>query len=369
MTLRAIGPMNGYLPAPTGMVIAFIRDPRRTPYLRYAQLVAAPKRQFYWWRIDPDEPQRLVDLNSYAWAYDDYMPSGKGFTVKAEAVSDAVQRWCFPYTLGEVTIDTWAESGLNPRMLYDTMRANHARLHRSVRILNAMGAATWPNTGSLATLMGSAGVYWDLSAGSQYLTDGTANPNFQIIKRSFQRVNQLIHLATNSAVDGDELICVMSPAVARAIAASGEMVEFLKQSPFAHELTSQNWKKWGLPESYCDVELVVEDTPRVYISQHDDGTVADVTVPAQKDYILSRDQVYFVSRTQGEGGANIDGNYGFRNFSTVQVYHYGGEARVEAFTEPKHQLVEGRVVMEDKVEVPAAVAGFKLTSVLSPTFV
>src|SRR5262249_28609430 len=146
----------------------------------------------------------------------------------------------------------------------------------------------------------------------------------------------------------------MPPAVAEVVAVCGEMVEFLKQSQYANRLApgeGWNWKDWGLPDTYEGITLVVEDTPRCFINQHDDGTVADVTVSAQKDYILTGDNVYFVSRVGG-----LDGGYGFRNFSTVQLYHFGGEARVEAFSEPKHELVESHVVMEDRVETPALIA-------------
>src|SRR5215813_11489822 len=104
MTLRAIGPFNGTLPEPTGMVVGFLRDPKRSPYLRYAQLIPAPEIQYMWFRMDPDEPVRLVELNSFAWGYDDYRPSGRGFTVKGEWLSGTIQRWDFPYQLGEATI-------------------------------------------------------------------------------------------------------------------------------------------------------------------------------------------------------------------------------------------------------------------------
>lgn len=361
MTLRALGAFDGLLPQPTGMVVGFLRNPQAAPYLRYAQLVPAPEILFMYYRLDPDEPVRLVDLNDFAWAYDDYRPSGRAFDFKAEALEARVQRWDFPWQLGEATIRVWTKNGIDPRNLYNQVRANHASLHRAVRVISGLTGATWGGNGAvLNTLMGTVGAYYDKSSGQQYLPDGTDNPNFQIIKKSFQRVKRRISLATNNAVTGNELVAVMSPVVAEAVAASGEMVEFLKQSQFAKELTNPNLADWGLPQSYGGFNLVVEDTPRCFINQHADGTVADVSVPAQKDYILNTDTVYFLSRPMG-----LDGHYGQQNFSTIQVYHYGGEGRVEAFSEPKHELVEGHIVMEDKVLVPAIISGFQLTDVLS----
>src|SRR5215468_5751852 len=362
-TFRAIGPQDGILPEPTGMVLGYFRDPNKSPYLRYCQMVPAPEIQFRYAELDPDEPVRLVELNSYAWGYDDYRPSGRGFTFKARWIDDSVQRWDFPYQVGEHTVRVWQKSGINTRMLFDQVRSNHARLHRSVRIVNALTAANWgSNTGTLASLgIIPAGGFWDLSSGTQYLADGTPNPQFQIIKKTFQKIHRRVNLATNSAVTGEELICVMPPTVAEAVATSGEMVEFLKQSQYAKpDLTQLNWATWGLPDMYGGIGLVVEDTPRCFINQHDDGTVANVLVPAQKDYIMTGDTVYFVSRVGG-----LTGTYGTRNWSTVQLYHFGGEVRVRAFSEPKHELVEGHVEMEDKALVPSTISGFKLTDVLS----
>ncbi len=283
-------------------------------------------------------------------------------------MTTTVQRWDFPYTLGEQTMKVWRKSGINLKMVYDRMRANHAHLHRAVRIINALTSASWPaaNTATLQALLGTPNpaVYWDASSGQQYLADGTNNPNFQVIKKTFQYINRRIALSTNNAVTGDELQCVMPPKVAQAMSLAGEIVEFLKQSPFAKELTSSvNYKRWGLPEEYAGVKLVVEDTARCFINQHDDGTVADVTQPSQKDFILDINAVFFTSRVGG-----LDGDYGGRNYSTVQCFHKGGEARVEAFTEPKHELIEGHIVMEDKVETPALISGFYLQNVLSPSY-
>lgn len=361
MTLRAVGAFNGTLPIPTGMVVGFMRDPKRMPYLRYAQLIPAPEIIFDYARLDPDETVRMVDLDDFGWGYDDYRPSGRSFTVRVEWIPDRVQRWDFPWQLGEATIRVWKKRGIDTRHLFNQIRSNHAALHRAVRTVTALNGATWgANTSALNTLMGTSGAGFDLSSGEEFDGGGTANSNFQIIKKAFQRVKRRIHLSTNAALTGEELVCVMPPIVAEAVAASGEMVGFLKQSPFAKELTSPNLKNWNLPEEYAGFKLVVEDTPRCFINQKASGVVADVSVPSEKDYILNTDTCFFTSRPGG-----LDGGYGFQNFSTVQIYHFNGEARVEAYSEPKHELVESHVVMEDKVVIPAVISGFKLTDVLS----
>lgn len=360
MPLRAMGPFNGTLPVPTGMVQGFMRDPKKMPYLKYTQLIPAPEILFMYAKLDPDEAVRLVNLNEFTWAYDDYRPTGKAWQPRVEWLSNSTDRWDFPYTIGNATKRIWSKNGIDPQALFDRLRANHAALHRAVRVVNAMTGASWgANTTPLNTLLGTSGAGWDKSSGQEKLVDGTTNPNFQIIRRSLMAIKRRMHLATNAALTGEELICVIPPAVAIAIAQSGEMVEFLKGSPFAKDLTDWNVVNWGLPPTYGGFTFVVEDTPRCFINQKEDGTVADVTVASEKDYILSADTVFFASRPGG-----IDGGYGYQNFSTIQCYHFNGEARVEAFSEPKHDLVEGHIVMEDKIIAASTASGFALTDVL-----
>lgn len=363
-TLRAIGPYNGTLPVPTGMVIGFMRDPKTFPFIRYAQMVPAPEVNFSYWVLDQDEPARLPSLNEYAWAYDDHAPTGQGWAMKAEAEPGQIQRWNFPYTLGEQTIKIWKRGGIDPKMLYDRVRAGHAALHRAVRVVNAMTGASWGNnTATLQNLMGNQNAFVDQSSGEEFDAGGMPNPAFNLIKKAFQKVHRLINLATNSAVKGEELIAVLPVSVAEAISTAGEIVNVVKQSQYAKEITNPNISDWSIPESYGGFKLVVEDTPRCYINQNAAGTVANITVPSQKDYIYDDNSITFLSRVGG-----LDGGYGFRNFSTIQVYHYNGEARVQAFSDPEHEVVRGRVVMEDLVTTPALLSGFRLTNVLSPNY-
>lgn len=357
MTLRAMGAFNGALPVPTQMMIGFIKDPKSFAYLQYTQLVPAPEIQFMWAKIDPDDAVRLVNLDSFGWAYDDYRPTGKAFQPRVEWIESRTQRWDFPYTVGEATLRVWRKNGIDPKMIFDTMRASHAALHRASRVVTALGSdLTGASTTTLEALLGSA-EFLDQSSGDEN------NPGFQVFKRMCNRAKRRIYLATNGAVGRKDLYCVIPPVVAEAWSESGECWEALKHSKDAKtDLLDlpDPIQDWNIPSRYAGFNLVVEDTPKVFIHQKASGVVADVTVAAEKDYILNTDTVFFVSRPGG-----LDGGYGKQNFSTVQLYHFNGEARVEAFSEPKHELVEGHVVCEDKVVVGAPAAGLEVTDVLS----
>ena len=149
------------------------------------------------------------------------------------------------------------------------------------------------------------------------------------------------------------------------MAECAEIVNAVKQSVYSPMIINpeKGWrnKKWNLPDEYAGFTWVVEDTVRTTARKNADGTA--VTVGSGKDYVLTGDTCFCVSRPGG-----LDGGYGARSFATVQLYTLGGEAKVEAFAEPKHQLTDCRVVIEDRPIVPTTLSGFKLTSVLSPGF-
>jgi hypothetical protein len=154
--------------------------------------------------------------------------------------------------------------------------------------------------------------------------------------------------------------------VAKAMSESGEMFEALKQYKMGPNLTYDTFngastvEDWNLPPTYAGFNLVVEDTPRVTINQNASGTVADVTDTTEKDYLLTGDDIYFVSRPGG-----FKGVAGGKSFSTLQLWHWNGEARIEAFSDPKNDLVEGHVVLEDKVVNPTLVGAYQVTGVLT----
>lgn len=364
--LRAMGPFNGQLPEATGQVVGFMRDPNRNTYLQYAQMVSVPTKGnglYRWCELDPDMSIQVANLDEQAWGFDDYAPQGRDFQIRAKWNSGQTTRYAFGYTIGDRTQKGWDESGINLRAMYNRVRMGHAMIHRAARVVAKIKGYSWPgsNTSDLATLRGSAG-YWDQSSGVEYTATGgtdAANTTFQIIKDTLNRVTRRLDLLTNNATTGEEFVCVMGPMVAQAIAKAGEIVNYLKQSTLAAPLMTRN-KKWGVPDEYNGWKFVVEDTPRVFIRQHADGSVADVTQSTQKDYIWNDDSVFFCSRAGG-----LDGQYGFQNFSTVQLYTYNGEARVFAFSDPEHELTRGRIDIEDDIQIAAPVSGFYLTNVLS----
>lgn len=374
MVMRAIGAYNGNLPEATGIVIAAMRDPKEMAYLNYAQLVpllSPDTPHFRWCKLDVPEFSRLVDLKAFGWDYGDYRPTGKDFKIRADWQADRVQRWDFPYTMDSVTESAWNNTGINVRSLLDMTRLNHAHLHRACRVVDALTSATYPaaSTGTPQSLLGLASpAYLNESSGKALTPAGLPNPNFQILKKVLQAIQKRIHLTTNGAVKPRNMNVVISPGDAQMLSQTDEIFEARKQwSSVANlsvsEMDQEFVERWALPPTYGGFRFVVEDTPRVIIRQKegDTGTVADVDIPDDLDYLMADgDAMYFTLRSEG-----MDGAPGTKTFSTLQIYHRNGEARVEGFSEPKHDLFEGHVVMEDKVVIPSLLGSYKLTGYLA----
>ncbi len=376
---RALGPRNASLPQATATVIGFMRNPDRFPWQRYIQLVpleTVTEGMYRYPVIEPDAPARLVNYGEFAWGWDDKRPSGEGFQPRITWPTGETKRYAFGYTLGDRTQGAWTRNtNINPQNLYSRIRLGHAMLHRSSRAVDAVRGYSWPtyNTANLNTLLGTSGAGFDLSSGLEQTTAGNPNPNFQIIKRAQNVVMRRLDLLTNGAVNGDEFVMVMGPIVAQKIAESGEIVNYLKQQVGAKADLMVRNGKWGIPDSYNGFQLVVEDTPRVFIrattttTTFADPTAATAITGAgavvaynERDYIWNDDSVMFCSRAGG-----LDGQYGEQNFSTVQMFYYGGLANVQGRSDAWNQIIEGSIDIEDDFKVAAPISGFLLTDVLT----
>lgn len=375
--IQPMGAFNGVLPVPTGIVVGHLRDPKLMPYLRYAQFVPAPERIFSYTKIDPNLGTRLPNMNTFAWGYDDDRPQDKTFQIRYKMQESRVKRWNFTTHIGNATQSIWQKQGINYQALANSARLNQAHTHRAQRCLDALTSANWVsgfNSGTPQTLLGLDNpAYFDDSSGTQRLSTDLKDPNFQIIRRTLQQVMRKMMFNTSNAVVVEDFIWVLDPIGAQTIARSGEMVEFMKQSPQAFTITPEgltNYNRYNLPESYADFKIVVEDTIRVYTNEQitDEGEVDDVAIGAgTKDYILPAGTSYFLCRVKTMGENNgLDGISGVPSYSTLQIYTYNGEARVEAYSDAENDKVRSHIVLEDCPLVPTTISGFKLTGFLDP---
>jgi hypothetical protein len=100
------------------------------------------------------------------------------------------------------------------------------------------------------------------------------------IQKSINYGKIAIHRNTLGAVKTEDLHLVISPALALLMAQSQEIVDYVKQSPFAlaqikGDAPAQNGK-WGLPDQLYGVNIEVEDTVYVGTKRGETTTYSDV---------------------------------------------------------------------------------------------
>lgn len=359
MTLRYLSGSNGFVPAPTGQVIAFVRDVKKFKINQYVQYIPTPKSVGVYAVLDRDHPVRIVSDADFAWADGDDRPMGKANVGRFQWAEFATQRRDYPFTLGWKAQEQ-AEGSWKPFAYEAAAHASQAMTNRTQRVWTYLeSTGNWgTHYADANTLNGGAGLWEDAS-------DDPNDPAYNAIRKTLLEAMRRIFLDTNSMVNWEDMRLVMNPDCAIAMASSAEFMNYLKQSPFAMaqvkgDVPNIN-QTWGLPEKYCGLNLVVEDGTIVTERPKASGTEASTSgTPAPRRFIKGKTSAAILSRPGG-----MDGDYGSPSWSTVQVYHYNGLLQVEAFDDPENRRTKGHVSEDFKEVVPATQAGFLITNVVS----
>jgi hypothetical protein len=353
--LRYLSGYNGYLPKETGEVIAFIRKPEEFRINDWCQFIETPADVFAWCQLSFDDSVRLVDDRDNAWEDGDPLPEGDNNKHRFQFLAGRTQRRAYPWRIGYKAIDlaTW-----KPKLVHMDDAISIAMTARTNRVITAAEkVATWgANTAPANTINGGFGNWKNAS-------DDPLSPNYNAIFKSLQNAAVQINLFTNAKVRPADMRLVISPELAAVMAQTPEINNYVRESPFSKEVAehgySRNEQLWNLPEYYKGFKIVVEDTPIVTefpAAPDSTGAVAEAVKP-NRAYAKNSTTAYLVSRPGG-----LDGEYGTKSFSTVQLYHYGALLETQMFDEPINRRVRGSVVEETFEVVAAPVSGFLITA-------
>lgn len=355
-TYRIVSRTNAYLPAASGYVISYGRKPEMFRLNEYIQYVEAPLPSFWYYKINPDQPIRVIDPRDFVWVPGADRPEHNG----NQPMFALNQSWVTPYNYN-ITVPTdtleFAEDSFGAKKIYLSQLTSQAMTARTSVVWSGNGgnswngldtASTWP-TGSIASAN-------DLNAGAgNWVTAGSdpANPaTYMAIRKSIMAATTAIRLNTNGNVLPKDLCCVISPNLARLAANSDEIRDFYKYGPFAKEAVENQSAElndnYGMPKMYGGVKIVVEDASILT----DRPTAAPTTFSTNRGFIKNDTNAVIVSRP-----GKIDAQTG-PSFSTVQGYWYGDQLAVEEFDDPKHRRSSLNVVDQFGAVGPALEAGF-----------
>lgn len=350
MTLRHGGPNNGYIPSATGQVVAFIRQPDKFKMNNYVQLISHTEPVGEYAVLGRDEAVRVVTDKEYSWEDAADMPSGDAYKSRFDTKEFSCKRRAYPWRVGKVTEDTatlW-----KPKITQMGEAISQAMTNRTWQIIQIIEtAANWGAFTNNANALNGGRGKWSTAS------DDPNSPNYNAIGETFLAVAQNINLYTNSVVQIQDIICVVSPGLARAMAMSPEMRNYLRESRFAQEqqtgMPNIN-QLWGLPPTYMGIKIVVEDAARV----SERPKVSGVEATTNRNYIKSDSSAVFCSRPGG-----LDGEYGTKSFSTIQVFYYKDLLRVKQEYDSWNEYMKGAVVEYFVPKIAAAPAGYLVTGV------
>lgn len=336
-------PHGVYIPsheASGSLVIEYSRNPAKFALNQYVKLVPVTKDVGYYAKITAEEAGRVLDGNrANVWEDGNEAPMGDGNLESFEFDKYATKRYAYPFTLGQKTINqaSWDVLASHARIAAQRAMTNRVQL---VNTVLTTGGNWGANTSTASALVGG------------YLDQSTSTT--MLIQTTILTVAENILKATLGVVQLSDMVMILNPTTARRLAKSQEIVDHIKQSPYAlaqirGDVPNQNGK-WGLPDTLFGVKVVIEDA--VKVTSRKGGTVA-------RSFIHPDGSILFVSRPDG-----IEGTEGQPSFATVTLFVYE-EMSVEQMADPNNRRVVGRVVDDFGTEITAPASGYLVTSALS----
>lgn len=346
MTAAYASGQNTFVPdheASGRMVVDFSRNPKAFPLNRYVQLVPSKKVTGYYMKMTVEEAGRILntDLSPHVWADGQDAPLGNEGAESFEWLAFLCKRYLYRANIGDLASEQASWDILDQHARIKAQQAMTARTQMAVTA--AQTAANYVAAHTATTTVAGGGTW-----------DAATTANLYIKKSIDYAVNQIIQ-STLSAVDVEDLRLVVAPTLAKEMAESQEIVDYLKGSPAAlayikGEVSEGDQKNrlFGLPQDYAGVQIVVEDTVKVTSKKGATRATSYVADPA-KPFVCSR-----------PGG--LIGVAGAPSFSTFSLFVYEkDEMAVEKLHDVDNRRTSVRVVDNFQVVVTADISGFLFT--------
>lgn len=343
MAVNFPGAYSSFVPAATaGFVVNYSRDPKKFKINEMMTLFPMDLPAGVVFRLKP-EAQARVNANPqyYEW------PDGQPRPIQAENAQDfdtitwTCKRRQVSHPMGyQLTQNAvWDIESTQNNVL-----ANKAMMLRALDFYTvAQDTATYTATDTATNLGGGK---WDV-----------ATSTARYIQKSIQAAIEVIVQNTVEAVQPTDLVLVVGPTVARKMAASAEIADYLAQSPFAKEwLEFEAFKNqlatWGLPPFLYGIRLIVDTLVK--------ETSAFGASSLSKSFATGATSAYILARPGQLVG--VGGNVGF---STIGAFVYKSE---EMLTEIIDIPLDKRKVqtVTDTIHIRSVApdSGYLITAVL-----
>jgi len=338
------GQYNTFIPSLEGskrLLVDYSRNPKDFSLNKYITLVPTQNMIGYYTQMTVEERVRILNTNlsNFMWADGADAPLGNEGTESFAFVSFTTQRYAYPVSLGKLATDQAAWDIIGQHV---EIKAQQAMTARTTNVITAIAGGSWgSNTASLASKQWSAAT--------------TSNLN---IKTAIDAAVIQILKATGGVVRMKDLILVVNPELAVAMAESQEMVDYVKGSPdalrFIRGETSDGDQQsvlFGLPSTYAGIKIVVEDAVKISTKK---------AATASYGFVMDKTKPFIVARP-----GSLVGKYGGPSFSTVTLFVYqNDDMTVETKLDQENRKTTCRVVDNFVPAVTSAISGYLFTSAM-----
>lgn len=338
------GGYNTYVPsfeASGQLVVAFSRNPKDFPLNKWATITPVKKSSGYYLHINAEQAARMVYTDrprEFVWHDGNAAPRGGYSRESFEFKPFETVRYAFPFELGYKAVE---QADWKILAYHAAVVAQDAMTVRSIQAVTTV--TTSGNHVNVATATALGGGVWSAGTG--------VNP---IILKSLNTAAQTIFKATLGRVKPTDLVLLIDPVIADAMARSQELHDYLRESPFAMgEIRGDrpNYNMmWGLPERIYGFPIVVEDTVRV--SNRKGATKAT-------GFGMDGNTAVLLTRKGG-----LISEAGGPSFSSLHIFSYE-EMTVEQKDDPDNRLHRGRVVDDYDIKLVSPASSHLITNVLS----
>lgn len=330
------------------LIVNYARDPKKYAVNQLMTVTPVDKPIGKFMRIKPEAQGRTsADFrNGRKWYDGSPRPIQVNTGQKHEWLEYFCQRNTVDFPLGYQTISNavWDIVSTQSNALANLMMTDRAA--EAYAVLQDSANYASGNTAT-ATVSSGSGGKWDVSTSA-----------LRYIQKSLMYGVEKIVQATMNGVSADDLVLVVSPTVARQMAESGEVADYLAQNPDATryiqgELFQKQLMQYGLPPRLYGINVVVD--PLVV-----DSAALDTSDTTSKSFIAGATSAYLIARP-----GSIDSNAGGSSFSFLHCFSYKGE---EMLVETVDDYINKRQILavtdNRHIRSVASEAGFVFTEVV-----
>lgn len=344
MTARFVSGTNTFIPqfdASGKLIVEFSRDPKSFAVTNYTQIRPVKRGEGYYLRMSVTQAGRIrtTDGSQFDWHDGNDADLGEWNRERFAFFPYFTKRKNYPFLLGYKAVD---QADWQIMASYAAIAAQQAMTQRTQIAVSTLTTSANYDTGHFSTATALAGGF--LSAGS---------PTNPILKIALRKAAQQIHQDTWGVVQPKDMVVVIGPDVAAAIAESQEVHTYLKENPVALQVIekglSDNMAMWGIPNTLYGYRIVVEDTV---------GNNVQMGETDSRAYLLSNNLI-MVARP-----GSIVSSGGGADFGAAAFFMFE-EMTVETKDDPDNRRHKGRVVEDYDFQLAAPAGAYLITHALS----